>query len=308
MADFKELVDVLSQVGNRGNAVRAAQAGADQGAKAVFQQKLIDAGIFKPEELGSIPESLGLKLNPNRSLRQEFVNGLINRAPKPQVVDPLEQRQKEAEIALTEARVKDLQNKPEPISPGQKALDTKFGSVIATRLADGSTYNDSSNRKLIQGVVNDLKSGKVKTGGPRGSLIPERAQEIFAKDISNARQKIQSVIFKQLRLTMGAQFTEQEGQRVIKATFDSAQKPEVLAERLIRLQDVMGRQLKNMEAAEKYFNDHNGTLAGFTGNVGLSADDILTQVGAASESATVPTGDVVASYTRGPDGKLKRIR
>lgn len=180
---------------------------------------------------------------------------------------------------------------------GEKAMDEAFGRYYAQQVQGGGATS-SQNVADLSGVAADLTSGKIKTGGVAGTFLPESAQRVAAKDISDARQRIQTVVFPTLRQIMGAQFTENEGQRVINATFDSSQPPEINAARALRLQQILQKQLELRKQAIQYWEKH-GTLTGYRlpfSIEGTSADEIIGQLGKTAPAAAAPASSNGWSY------------
>lgn len=251
--------------------------------KNALQKRLAEAGLIKVtpslQETGNIS---GVDLSQQNEIPLKSAIGLadqarrLNAPPKPQgpsqlQLDALAEtiRHNKASESLSGDR-----NKSAP-SKGQSETDKIVGKSYGEAALGGNVVT-GQNLQDLENIAGDLTSGKVNTGGILGSLLPENAQRVVAKDLANTRQRIQTVVFPTLRLIMGAAFTAEEGQRVIAATFDTAQPSEVNAQRALRLKTVLQNQLALKKQALDYFGK-NGTLQGYQlpGKLEVNADDII---------------------------------
>ena len=321
MAADIDLIKFLASQGPAASA-EAAMQGYQGGAEAqnasrreAFQQKLKEAGILSGGEANTIA---GQQIfDPSRQVTTDLAGtlGNIRNASRPKPADPLvdlKQEELKSKIDLNKTRAGALKNKPTnaAISPGQKALDVAFGKQIAEDALSGNNAEGQVNETALQGVIKKLETGEVKTGGI-GGMLPIATQRFAAKKIADARQDVEKVIFPQLRAAMGAAFTQSEGERVINATFDSAQPSDVIANRLKRLLSVINTQRQVRNEAKDYFNKNGGTLAGFSGVGRLSrnADSLISDVAvdtpSVSEGGAVP--QVGGTFNGGKVTKVTRL-
>lgn len=110
-----------------------------------------------------------------------------------------------------------------------------------------------------------LEGGEKMTGPIVGRLPDIFRQSVAPKSIP-AQQQVEQSIQKTLRQTLGAQFTEKEGERFLARGYDPRLSP---AQNAKKLRDAIS-QLKQMadakQKAAEYYETH-GTLAGFRGGV-----------------------------------------
>jgi hypothetical protein len=321
MADLRELVDLMSE-GGPAQSIQAAQQGFDQGQaqtlearKAAFQQKLAEAGIISGKEANAVAGSPVFE--EQRPLQASILGALSNLQNKsqPKSSEPKPMSEKDKAMLDLQKQKLDIQRQALSLkqkaagpssaatSPGQKALDTAFGKKAAEEALTGNSANDRQSQQILEGVAKDLESGKVVTGGLAGTLLPQKVQKVAAKGLTDARERVQRVIFPQLRQTMGAQFTEGEGNRVLDTTFNSAQPPEVNAQRIRRLQQVIQEQNAVKQAARLYFDTHGGSLAGFPqiNQLNTSADDIINKVN--GEGPQAPAGGDATDFIKQMEAK-----
>lgn len=154
---------------------------------------------------------------------------------------------------------------PQATTPAQVAVDRSFAKDYADYVAGGG-YSDV--QKQIQSLeeIADMLEGGEKMTGPIVGRLPDIFRQSVAPKSIPAQQQVEQSIQKTLRQTLGAQFTEKEGERFLARGYDPRLSPEQNAK---KLRDAIS-QLKQMadakqKAAEYY--EANGTLAGFRGGV-----------------------------------------
>ena len=149
------------------------------------------------------------------------------------------------------------------LSPGWKKIDEKFAETYNEWNTTGATDALKQSAQL-RGVLADLRAGKNLTGPVLG-LQPDVIQSFLNPDALDARQKVEEVVQRNLRKILGAQFTKEEGERLISRSFDQRLSPEQNAARLEALLNQMDAAAQNTANMVKYFNE-NGTLRGYEGN------------------------------------------
>lgn len=159
-------------------------------------------------------------------------------------------------------------------TPGQKALDVKFGKDYADFISQGGAADVRKNLSQLRGAADALESGKENLTGPalgrlsveNRTLLPGGARS------SEVQQDVEDVVQRNLRLVLGAQFTEKEGDRLIARAYDPRLPEKTNARRLRRLILQIEDAAEAKEAAIEYFEE-NGTLDGFKGKLYASVDD-----------------------------------
>jgi len=102
-------------------------------------------------------------------------------------------------------------------------------------------------------------------------LIPEKARAFSNQAAVDAKNKVEEVAQRNLRLVLGAQFTQVEGERLIARAYNPSLAPSVNAARVKALADQIRTAAKAKEDAARYFEE-NGTLAGWKGRVPTLSD------------------------------------
>lgn len=140
---------------------------------------------------------------------------------------------------------------------GVKALDRDFAKDYNEWTSGGSKIAQTEIQKL-RGIANDLKGGAVTTGGLTG-VFPDR---MTSDSVLKARADVQSTVMNSLRAILGAQFTEKEGERIIKNTWNEGDSTENNLARVNRLVGDLESKANAKSAKARYF-EKNGTLHGF---------------------------------------------
>ena len=154
---------------------------------------------------------------------------------------------------------KDL-NKPIPLTDGEKARDRKFGDqLVEFNLPD-------INKGLEQLTEASEALSKSNTlSGPIVSLLPNFVGDRLNPESTEVREAVEEVVQRNLRLVLGAQFTEKEGERLISRAYnprlDEAENKKRV-ERLIKSIKDAAQEKLNMKS---YF-EKNGTLKGYDSN------------------------------------------
>ena len=116
--------------------------------------------------------------------------------------------------------------------------------------------------KTIETVIKDPSV----TGIIQGTLPDTLLAMLGYGEAVQTREAVASIVYQTLRATLGAQFTEKEGQRLISASFNPLLSPEQNARRLqLMLQEILAvasSKHERIRHVEKY-----GTLAGFKGEM-----------------------------------------
>lgn len=179
---------------------------------------------------------------------------------KEQLDDQIKQR--ELGIREQEARTKAKESGSKAgFSEGQKALDKDFAKDYNEWTSGGSSSARSEIDKL-RGVLGRLETGEVTTGGLTGAF-PDR----FTSDkVLKARADVESTVMNSLKAILGAQFTEKEGNRIIKATWNEADSTQNNLDRLSRLVTDLEDRANAKDAKSQYYANKGGTLSGFGTN------------------------------------------
>ena len=177
------------------------------------------------------------------------------------------------------------------LTPGQKAVDTEFGKEYVNFYASGGVTDAFKNLSQLNGIADRLdavaqgNSGENLTG-PVVGRVPDFAKGFYNQEAINVRENVEEVVQRNLRVILGAQFTEKEGQRLIERAYNPNLDEAQNAKRIRRLVQAMQGALIMKKRAAEYF-ENNGTLKGFKGTTQFSISDFENAIG--GEDAA-PTG------------------
>ena len=165
---------------------------------------------------------------------------------------------------------------PPVVSAGQQSLDQAFGTDAATWVSAGG-FADTQKSILQLGeakkALESVASGKSEDHltGPLVAKIPEFAKPLFNPKAIAVRESVEEIVQRNLRLVLGAQFTEKEGERLIARAYNENLSETENAKRVGRLMKQLQSAAQAKQEAVDYFTEH-GTLAGFKGKVWTLAD------------------------------------
>lgn len=139
------------------------------------------------------------------------------------------------------------------------AIDSEFAKTYTTDLRGLGGSMQQIN--VLREVLDSLESGEVQTGVTKG-LLPSWALAIVDPKSLKAQNQIAGIVQQTLRETLGAQFTEKEGENLLRRAWDLRQPTEVNIQNTRRLlEKAMSFSEEKMKQIQ-YFQT-NGTLKGY---------------------------------------------
>lgn len=159
----------------------------------------------------------------------------------------------------------------------EKTVDREFAKEYATFVAKGGYSDVQKQLKQLSGVAKALEGRKGNYTGPGIALIPEKIKAFTHPKGIDLRNTVEEVVQRNLRLILGGQFAEREGENLIKRAYNEALPEKMNAVRVNRLIDQMKEAARAKTEAGAYY-EKNGTLKGFTGRIYTSANDFLTDI------------------------------
>jgi len=215
----------------------------------------------------------------NEALKQELADAERGLFPQPRAEARGFEAQWKLEQIEAQARAEDpnwTRDQPYPtgaqqmalslgvITPGQRALDIEVAKDIAawTALGRANFYTKMETLEEVQAL---LASGQNITGRDWGTLHAIGGDKVLAvlnDDAAQALDLVRSIVFEGLRETLGAQFTEREGNRLVDAAYNMSLSEEMNARRIQRLAAQTMRTGVVKELQSQYFALHRG-MQGF---------------------------------------------
>jgi hypothetical protein len=188
------------------------------------------------------------------------------------------------------------------ISKGQENLDKKFGD-ISSAWKFGERQQANANIVNLDNKIERLISGEENVSGPGFAFIPEKLKPVLAPTAVGFLDEISDVTYQSLRATLGAQFTENEGKKLVAATFNQNLPEEQNIIRLQRLSAKIKAIRDAKERAIEYFDEY-GTLQGYKEEP-QSFDDILDSV-LFEEFKTLSAEEVMERYKQAPTAEERQ--
>lgn len=146
----------------------------------------------------------------------------------------------------------------------QEAVDSQYGKDYVEFISGGAA---DANKALdeLQEVIGQLESGRNFTG-PALGMLPNAVKVRTHPEAMAAQETVESTVQRSLRVILGAQFTEKEGERLIARAYNPSLPEAENKKRTQRLFDQLKQGFENKAAAARYY-ETNGTLRGFTGKL-----------------------------------------
>lgn len=171
----------------------------------------------------------------------------------------------------------DSQQKAPKLSVGQSALDKQFAKDYVAWITRGK--NDAEKSLVqIQGALERLISGEQLTGPILGAT-PDLIKRATVPEVIDVRDQVEEIVQRSLRLILGAQFTQREGERLIARAYNENLDEKVNAKRVTLLRNLIKNNAEAMQEAADYFAE-NGTLEGYKGKQFdfKTVDEVLTDL------------------------------
>tara|TARA_R100000687_G_C6443645_1_gene161796 strand:- start:289 stop:1914 length:1626 start_codon:yes stop_codon:yes gene_type:complete len=190
-------------------------------------------------------------------------------------------------------------------SKGFQALNNAAAKGVYDWTGAGGFAQVKENIDKLDDVITTLKENDDITGNVVGN-IPAAFRVFINPESVAVQDDINSIVFQSLRATLGAQFTEQEGKKLIEASFNVKLSEEVNIKRLERLKEKLLNMANSKESASKYFYANNGSMEGYTGVTTFGFDDANASEEAQTNASQSVLNDIydVSDYQKFDDDAL----
>ena len=173
-------------------------------------------------------------------------------------------------------------SKEKSLSKGQEAIDTNYGKEYADFLSRGGASVAAGQLKNLsdaRNIITDAIANKKSITGPVASFVtsdnmPKWLGGFVAPETVTVQDMVNSVAQSNLRVTLGSQFAQKEGEGVLQRVFNPALSPQENLRRLDMMMSSIDSASKAKQAQAKFFKE-NDTLAGYEGP---SVDDYLYEL------------------------------
>jgi hypothetical protein len=182
------------------------------------------------------------------------------------------ERQKEHEMNKLRLKSRlDRETKGPKLTLGQKKVEEKLAKEYADWTTQGAS-NVAKNLRSLRGVLGRLAAGENLTGGILGRLPDWMKQAVGKGEAVDARELVEGVVQQNLKATLGGQFSEREGEQLIKRAYNDNLSDEENMRRLQLLIDQIDMAAKAKNSLAAYY-EANDTFVGWKGVPGMSAGE-----------------------------------
>ena len=162
------------------------------------------------------------------------------------------------------------------LSEAQKAVDKDFAKDYQELVIQGGFADIDKGLDQLDEAVGILQTegGTCAISG----ALPDSVAAVFNKSGLRAKELVSEVVQRNLRLVLGAQFTEKEGERLINRAFNPSLSEEENIKRIRRLATSIRKARDAKLAAARHYEQF-GTLANYKGAKNISLDSIEADAG-----------------------------
>mgnify|MGYP003111347193 CR=1 FL=1 len=161
------------------------------------------------------------------------------------------------------------------LTPTEKVIDENFGKIAAEYVLNGAPQIQANLLNLSE-KIRILEAGEINVSGKEIGLMSDSLKGIFQPEAASFIGDVRDIVFQSLREKLGAQFTENEGNRLVAAAFNSYLSEEMNIARLQRLYATIEEAARSKQDAINYF-DENRTLQGYKATP-INFDSILSSL------------------------------
>jgi hypothetical protein len=152
-----------------------------------------------------------------------------------------------------------------------KAVDEQFAKDYVAFTAGGGSQDASKQISQLQDVQKALSKRGSNLTGPIIGSTPDAILKTVNPNAIAMRERVEEVVQRSLRATLGAQFTEKEGERLISRAYNPNLGEKENSIRVGRLLTQLQNAYQQKAEAAKYF-EANGTLEGWQGKLPSMSD------------------------------------
>lgn len=193
----------------------------------------------------------------------------------------------------------------EKLTPGQKKIDENYAAEYIEWEAAGGYADHQKLVAQLRDVSAQLGSGMSLSGPILGST-PDAVLKFTNPEVIANRERVEEVVQRNLRAVLGAQFTEKEGERLIKRAFNPNLSEAENKKRVDSLTQQMELAGQAKDSAAQYMRQ-NGTLRGWSGRQPAMRDFFAAMDGKNKDYGVVDKGQAVttqAQYDKLPSGAI----
>lgn len=262
--DMEQLAQVLASGGNQGIAAQIMMDMQKQKTPAADPFGKLNPSEYTPESLATFQQSrnYGDLVPQNQTASAPFAK--INTSDY--TPESLQRFQRSGDYSDLKLR----QGGPSAEGPGQTQVDKEFAKEYVKWNASGGYADTQKQIGQLKEAQAALESGANITG-PAVGRVPDWMRNIVNPESIETREAVEEVVQRNLREVLGAQFTEKEGERLIKRAYNDNLSEAENAKRVGRLITQIETAARQKADAMSYF-EKNGTLSGWEGSLPTMSD------------------------------------
>jgi hypothetical protein len=157
-------------------------------------------------------------------------------------------------------------------SKAQEKIDSEFGKDYAAYVAAGGYADVQRQAKQLEDAISVMTDKNApNVSGFFTGMAPDFLLRAVNPTAVNIREAVEEVAQRNLRLILGAQFTEREGEKLISRVFNPGLDEAINAKRATRLLEQIKAGAEAKADAAAYYERH-GTLRGWKGRLPTISD------------------------------------
>lgn len=153
---------------------------------------------------------------------------------------------------------------------GGKAVDEQFAKDYVA-FTTGGAQDSAKQLGQLGDVVKELENPQANLTGPILGKTPDFVKSFTNPQSIAMKERVDEVVQRSLRVILGAQFTEKEGERLIARAYNPSLPESENAVRVSRLYTQLQQAYEAKQSATKYY-EQNGTLQGWRGKLPSISD------------------------------------
>ena len=177
----------------------------------------------------------------------------------------------------------------ENLTEAENQTDKEMAKQFTSWGTKGGRFQDISDIDQIDQVIQAMMDGKDLTGNFLTRMLPQPLEAVMSKDKVMAEQDILSIVQRNLRAILGAQFTENEAKRIMERAWDPALGQDVLLKRAKRMVGVLKAKQSELNRAYAYWRKEEldidnlfikpaRSMVGYEQQDFMTADDFLKTI------------------------------
>ena len=152
----------------------------------------------------------------------------------------------------------------------------KYNEVMIPKIIEWQVKSSDTKGNIIKlkEVLHALSDPNALLTGPIIGQMPDFVMNFLNPESVDAREAVESVVQRNLKAVLGGQFTEREGEKLVKRAYNPNLSQEMNAKRLRILIEQMVKAAEMQDARSAWIRDpaNNGSMRGFDGKLPTFAD------------------------------------